>query len=110
MMWSVKAMFEDRRNGVAGVVAGATEQGMALIGLRSTPGWNGHLVDEIVLAVPGGWTAERLTEHLLAWGASSASVTSIDTDRPQAHLEAERRSRLAHPAGTRRSWRQAPAA
>ena len=50
MMWSVKAVFDERRSGLAGVAAGITAHGMTLMDLRSTPGWNGAVVDEFVVA------------------------------------------------------------
>ena len=105
MMWSVKAVFTERRSGLAGVAAGITEQGMNLVDLRTTQGWNGQVVDELVVATPTGWTRDSLTEHLLLTGAASVRVVPIDPAQPDAHLNAERKARLAHPGGTNRAWR-----
>lgn len=105
MMWSVKAVFTERRSGLAGVAAGITEQGMKLMDLRSTSGWNGSVVDEFVVATAAGWTRESLTAHLLLSGAATARVVPIDPAQPDAHLNAERKARLAHPGGSQRAWR-----
>lgn len=104
MMFSAKAVFTERRSGVANMVVGVTGQGMALMGLRSQPGWNGMLVDEIVLATPGGWTAERLETFLLATGASTVRVTPVDAEGRAEGETAERKARMAHPAGSNRAW------
>ena len=105
MMWSVKAVFTERTNGIAGVAAAVDEQGMALVDLRSTTGWQGQVVDEFVLATPSGWTLERLEETIALAGAATVRVVPVDATRPDAQVNAERRARLAHPAGTHRAWR-----
>lgn len=105
MMWSVKAVFTERRSGLAGVAAGITEQGLTLVDLRTTSGWDGQVVDEFVVATPSGWSRESLSEHLLLTGAATVRVVPIDEARPDAHLNAERKARLAHPGGTNRAWR-----
>ncbi|QCX28758.1 hypothetical protein [Nocardioides jishulii] len=104
MMYSAKAVFTERRSGVANMVAGITGQGMALMALRSQPGWNGMLVDEIVLVTPGGWTAERLETFLLAIGASTVKVTTLDAEGRSTSETEERKARMAHPAGSHRGW------
>lgn len=103
MMFSAKAVFTERRTGIASVVAWATGQGMVLMGLRTSPGWNGHLVDEILLATPGGWNAELLESFLLASGAATVSVSVTDAEGRPVTEEAERRARTAHPAGAGRA-------
>lgn len=110
MMWNVKAQFADRRSGVAEVVAGATQHGMALMALRTDSGWRGRIVDEIVLVSPGGWDVDRIEQHMLTWGATAVRATALDVDAPQAHEEAVRRARRAHPAGARWARRAMPAA
>lgn len=104
MMYSAKAVFNQRRSGVANMVAGITGQGMALMALRTLPGWNGMLVDEIVLVTPGGWTAERLETFLLAMGAATVKVSVLDADGRPVDESAQRKARLAHPAGSNRAW------
>ncbi|GGD13540.1 hypothetical protein [Nocardioides daphniae] len=104
MMFSAKAVFTERRSGVANMVAGITGQGMALMALRSQPGWNGMLVDEIVLATPGGWTEKRLETFLLAIGASTVKVVPVDVDGRAQGESGEREARMAHPAGSNRAW------
>lgn len=110
MMWSAQAVFTERRVGVAAVVAAATERGMALMGLRSRPGWNGMLVDEIVFATPGGWTAERMEQLLLTHGAASVRISPVVADGDSPAVTAERTARAAHPAGAGRSWLAHPLA
>ena len=105
MMWSVKAVFTERTSGIAAVAAAVAEQGMALVDLRSTTGWQGQVVDEFVLATPAGWTLGRLQETLMLAGAASARVVHVDVARPDEHVNAERKARLAHPAGSHRAWR-----
>lgn len=104
MMFSAKTVFTERRTGIANAVACATGQGMALMGLRTVPGWNGMLVDEILLATPGGWDAGRLKTFLLASGAATVTVTATDSEGRTVSEAAERRARLAHPAGAGRAW------
>lgn len=104
MMFSAKVVFTERRSGVATVVACATGQGMALMGLRTVPGWNGMVVDEILLATPGGWNAQRLETFLLASGAATVTVSATDAEGQSVSSGAERRARLAHPAGAGRAW------
>ena len=110
MMWSAQAVFTERRIGVVAVVTAAAEHGMALMGLRSRPGWNGMLVDEIVLATPGGWTAERMEQLLLANGAASVRISAVDVEGVASTAGAERAARSAHPAGAGRSWLAHPLA
>lgn len=110
MMWTVKTIFANRRNGVAALAQGAATHNLALMGLRSRPGWNGHLVDEIVLATPGGWDAARLEEFILASGGSSVRVTPVDAEYDVDPAASELAARRAHPAGAGRSWLAHPQA
>lgn len=110
MMWSVKAVFTERRNGLAALAATVTNESMTMLDLRSTTGWRGQVVDEIVLATGAGWSRETLTDLLLNVGAVSVQVVAVDAARPDAHTNAERKARLAHPGGSRRAWGQLPAA
>lgn len=103
MMFSARTVFTERRTGVANVVVSAAGQGMAVMGLRCQPGWNGMLVDEIVLATTGGWTAERLETFLLASGCASVTVSPLDEEGRSASENAQRTARLAHPAGSGRA-------
>ena len=104
MMFSAKAVFTDRRTGVANIVVAPTGQGMALMGLRSLPGWNGMLVDELLLVTPGGWTAERLETFLLASGAATVRIEVLDPEGRSTTRSTERAARAAHPAGAGRTW------
>lgn len=110
MMWTVKTIFTDRRNGVAAVAHGAAAHNLALMGLRSRPGWKGYLVDELVLATPGGWDAARLEDFILAAGGSSVRVTPLDEELNVAPGASELAARRAHPAGAGRTWLAHPQA
>lgn len=102
-MWTVRAIFSDRRSGVAAVATGAAHHNLVLMGLRSRPGWNGMLIDELVLATPGGWSAERLEEFMVIAGAATVQVSPLVDEPAAAKVPTEIAARRAHPAGTG-SW------
>jgi len=103
MMWTVRAIFSDRRSGVAAVATGAAHHNLVLMGLRSRPGWNGLLIDELVLATPGGWSEERLEEFMVIAGAATVQVSPLVDEPAAAKVPTEIAARRAHPAGTG-SW------
>ncbi len=102
-MWTVKAIFTDRRNGVAAVATGAADHNLVLMGLRSRPGWKALLVDELVLATPGGWSAERLEAFMVTAGAATVQVSPLIEEPAGAKAPTEIAARRAHPAGSG-SW------
>ncbi|MFC6153931.1 hypothetical protein [Nocardioides yefusunii] len=104
MLWSVKAVFFNREAGIQGVAQACHDNAIALQDLRSTTGRRGQVVDEIVLASSDGWTSRRIGDLMAAAGAATVQVIAVDADHPEAHLNAERKARLAHPGGTRRNW------
>lgn len=105
MMWSAKAVFTEHESGIQGVARACADHGLRIRDLRQRSGWNGQVVHEIVLSSPDGWTGAAVSALLREAGAATVRAARISDLHPEAHVDAERKARLAHPGGTRRAWR-----
>ncbi|MEH3034228.1 MAG: GNAT family N-acetyltransferase [Aeromicrobium erythreum] len=79
MRWRVRATLSDRPGLLAGIASACGEAGVNILGLQVFP-VGGHVVDELVVEAPEGWTELRLADLLVAAGGTHVSVTRVTDD------------------------------
>jgi hypothetical protein len=82
MIWESQATLVDRPRGIATLAAACAHQNVVLLELRTDQGEDGRFADAVLLATPGGFTAEDV-EHLFADVHTYGNITATSAEDPR---------------------------
>ena len=82
MIWESQATLVDRPGGIATLVAACAQQNVVLLELRTDQGEDGRFVDAVLLAAPGGLTAEDV-KRLFADVDTHGNITATPAEDPR---------------------------